>query len=163
METYDPTIEDSYRTSLVVDGEGVVLDILDTAGQTEYSQLRELYMRAGRGFVLVFALDNRQSFADLPEIYETILRVWEVELDEGITVPVVICGNKFGFLFSFFIFPSLCSHFFNRVCLFFSSTFFPPPTQQTVSLTKKIGRPANSPSHHRRRHSSRCIVVGDVF
>ena len=30
---YDPTIEDSYRKQVVIDGETCLLDILDTAGQ----------------------------------------------------------------------------------------------------------------------------------
>ncbi len=33
----DPTIENSYRRQVVIDGEVAVLDILDTAGQEEYS------------------------------------------------------------------------------------------------------------------------------
>lgn len=33
---YDPTIEDSYRKQVDVDGYAVMLDILDTAGQEEY-------------------------------------------------------------------------------------------------------------------------------
>ncbi len=39
-EDYDPTIEDSYRKTCKVDGVSVVLDILDTAGQEEFSALR---------------------------------------------------------------------------------------------------------------------------
>ena len=37
---YDPTIEDSYRKQTVVDGEVAMLDVLDTAGQEEYSAMR---------------------------------------------------------------------------------------------------------------------------
>ena len=33
VEKYDPTIEDSYRKQVVIDGETCLLDILDTAGQ----------------------------------------------------------------------------------------------------------------------------------
>ena len=33
VDEYDPTIEDSYRKQCVVDGQQVILDILDTAGQ----------------------------------------------------------------------------------------------------------------------------------
>jgi small GTP-binding protein len=33
VEEYDPTIEDSYRKQVVIDGETCQLDILDTAGQ----------------------------------------------------------------------------------------------------------------------------------
>lgn len=36
VEEYDPTIEDSYRKQVVIDGETCLLDILDTAGQEEY-------------------------------------------------------------------------------------------------------------------------------
>ena len=41
VEEYDPTIEDSYRKQVVIDGETCLLDILDTAGQEEYSATRD--------------------------------------------------------------------------------------------------------------------------
>jgi GTPase KRas protein len=41
MEEYDPTIEDSYQKAIVVDGESVVLNVLDTAGQEEYSTMQD--------------------------------------------------------------------------------------------------------------------------
>eukprot|EP00842_Homolaphlyctis_polyrhiza_P001601 jgi/Hompol1/2441/HPOL_006002-RA len=40
VDEYDPTIEDSYRKQCVIDGEVAVLDVLDTAGQEEYSAMR---------------------------------------------------------------------------------------------------------------------------
>ena len=40
IDEYDPTIEDSYRKQVVVDGETCLLDILDTAGQEEYRQVQ---------------------------------------------------------------------------------------------------------------------------
>lgn len=47
VDEYDPTIEDSYRKQCVIDGETALLDVLDTAGQEEYSAMREQYMRTG--------------------------------------------------------------------------------------------------------------------
>lgn len=41
VDEYDPTIEDSYRKQVVIDGETCLLDILDTAGQEEYSAMRD--------------------------------------------------------------------------------------------------------------------------
>ena len=41
LDEYDPTIEDSYRKQVVIDGETCLLDILDTAGQEEYSAMRD--------------------------------------------------------------------------------------------------------------------------
>jgi len=46
-EKYDPTIEDSYRKSVEVDGQACMYDIMDTAGQEEYSALRDQYMKTG--------------------------------------------------------------------------------------------------------------------
>lgn len=51
---YDPTIEDSYRKQVTIDDETCLLDILDTAGQEEYSAMRDQVQPAGRApFFLV--------------------------------------------------------------------------------------------------------------
>ncbi|XP_053119121.1 GTPase HRas-like isoform X2 [Hemicordylus capensis] len=65
VDEYDPTIEDSYRKQVVIDGETCLLDILDTAGQEEYSAMRDQYMRTGEGFLCVFAINNTKSFEDV--------------------------------------------------------------------------------------------------
>uniref|UniRef100_A0A671SAI3 Zgc:55558 n=1 Tax=Sinocyclocheilus anshuiensis TaxID=1608454 RepID=A0A671SAI3_9TELE len=65
VDEYDPTIEDSYRKQVVIDGETCLLDILDTAGQEEYSAMRDQYMRTGEGFLCVFAINNAKSFEDV--------------------------------------------------------------------------------------------------
>ena len=41
VDEYDPTIEDSYRKQVTIDEETCLLDILDTAGQEEYSAMRD--------------------------------------------------------------------------------------------------------------------------
>ena len=41
VETYDPTIEDSYRKQVQIDGQSCMLEVLDTAGQEEYNALRD--------------------------------------------------------------------------------------------------------------------------
>ena len=78
-EDYDPTIEDSYRKQVVIDGETCLLDILDTAGQEEYSAMRDQYMRTGEGFLLVFAVNNAKSFEDISQYREQIKRVKDAE------------------------------------------------------------------------------------
>jgi GTPase KRas protein len=40
VETYDPTIEDSYRKQVVIDEIPCVLEVLDTAGQEEYTAFK---------------------------------------------------------------------------------------------------------------------------
>ncbi|CAG2063953.1 unnamed protein product, partial [Timema podura] len=58
---YDPTIEDSYTKQCVIDDVPAKLDILDTAGQEEFSAMREQYMRSGEGFLLVFSVTDKAS------------------------------------------------------------------------------------------------------
>ncbi|XP_050524088.1 GTPase HRas [Daktulosphaira vitifoliae] len=89
VDEYDPTIEDSYRKQVVIDGETCLLDILDTAGQEEYSAMRDQYMRTGEGFLLVFAINNTKSFEDISNYREQIKRVKDAE-----DVPMVLVGNK---------------------------------------------------------------------
>lgn len=62
VDEYDPTIEDSYRKQCQIDAEPALLDVLDTAGQEEYSAMREQYMRTGEGFLLVYSITSRNSF-----------------------------------------------------------------------------------------------------
>ena len=75
MEEYDPTIEDSYRKQAVIDGETCVLDILDTAGQEDYSSLRDQHMRSGEGFLCVFAVNSPKSLESIPAYRENV-RFW---------------------------------------------------------------------------------------
>ena len=91
-EEYDPTIEDSYSKQLTVDEKPVCLDILDTAGQEEYSAMRETYMNDGEGFVLVFAMNSKDSFEEIMEFAELIGRVKDVANLKQI--PMVLLGNK---------------------------------------------------------------------
>eukprot|EP00118_Oscarella_pearsei_P002340 m.10287 g.10287 ORF g.10287 m.10287 type:complete len:193 (+) comp22137_c0_seq2:779-1357(+) len=89
VEEYDPTIEDSYRKQSVIDEEVAVLDILDTAGQEEFSAMREQYMRTGEGFLLVFSLTDRNSFQEVQSFHKQILRVKDRE-----EFPMILVGNK---------------------------------------------------------------------
>ncbi|XP_045454491.1 ras-like protein 2 [Melitaea cinxia] len=86
---YDPTIEDSYTKQCVIDDIPAKLDILDTAGQEEFSAMREQYMRSGEGFLLVFSVADHASFDELFKFHKQILRV--KDRDE---FPMLMVGNK---------------------------------------------------------------------
>eukprot|EP01114_Cavostelium_apophysatum_P012300 TRINITY_DN2736_c0_g1_i1.p1 TRINITY_DN2736_c0_g1~~TRINITY_DN2736_c0_g1_i1.p1 ORF type:complete len:185 (+),score=56.58 TRINITY_DN2736_c0_g1_i1:117-671(+) len=89
VESYNPTIEDSYRKAVKVDGRNYVLDILDTAGQEEYTELREVYMRGGEGFVIIYSITDRKSFQEVNEFRDRTQRV-----KDKTGVPMVLVGNK---------------------------------------------------------------------
>merc|ERR1712159_238287 len=88
---YDPTIEDSYRKKLDVDGQVRTLDILDTAGQDEYRTLRMEYMVEGRGFVLVYSIIDGESFEAMDEFKDQIDKACA---KVGVKVPIILVGNK---------------------------------------------------------------------
>jgi len=89
VESYNPTIEDSYRKQIKVDGSTIVLDILDTAGQEEYTELREVYMRGGEGFIIVYSITDKKSFQEVSEFRDRTLRVKDTD-----RVPMILVGNK---------------------------------------------------------------------
>ena len=91
VEDYDPTIEDSYRKTIVVDDIRVVLTIVDTAGQDEYRTMRDHAMKSGDAYLLVYAIDDRNSFDEAKHLYQDILLARD---GSPITPPVVLAGNK---------------------------------------------------------------------
>ncbi|KFO29842.1 Ras-related protein O-RAL [Fukomys damarensis] len=90
VEDYEPTKADSYRKKVVLDGEEVQIDILDTAGQEDYAAIRDNYFRSGEGFLLVFSITEHESFTATAEFREQILRV-KAEEDK---IPLLVVGNK---------------------------------------------------------------------
>ncbi|VDM62463.1 unnamed protein product [Angiostrongylus costaricensis] len=89
LDYYDPTIEDQYIQHCEVDGNWVIMDVLDTAGQEEFSAMREQYMRNGRGFLLVYSVTDRKSFDEVARLYTQVLRV-----KDRTEYPVLLVANK---------------------------------------------------------------------
>ncbi|GIX68280.1 ras-related protein Ral-A [Caerostris extrusa] len=89
VEDYEPTKADSYRKKVLLDGEEVGIDILDTAGQEDYAAIRDNYFRSGEGFLCVFSITEHDSFSATSEFREQILRV---KGDDNI--PFLLVGNK---------------------------------------------------------------------
>jgi len=73
----------------MIDDEVALLDVLDTAGQEEYSAMREQYMRTGEGFLLVYSITSRQSFEEIMTFQQQILRVKDKDY-----FPIILVGNK---------------------------------------------------------------------
>lgn len=57
-----------------VDGKAYQVEILDTAGQDEYTPLRANFMHTGDGFLLVYSVLDDQTFEELRSIREQILQ-----------------------------------------------------------------------------------------
>ncbi|KAH9819023.1 P-loop containing nucleoside triphosphate hydrolase protein [Melampsora americana] len=93
LERYDPTIEDSYKKNITIDGNQITVDILDTAGTDQFLGLHSVYVKSGHGFILVFSLDDINSMHEVEALRDPVLLLKEAE-GIGKTIPMVLCGNK---------------------------------------------------------------------
>jgi len=84
---YDPTIEDRYQKVIDYREVPCFLEILDSAGQETFSAMRELYMKNGEGFILVFSITQKQSFVELEPIKQGIMKYNQDPV-------LILVGNK---------------------------------------------------------------------
>ena len=92
LSSYDPTIEDSYRTTINVNNQDIILNILDTAGQEEFYALRDQYIRSGDGYIIVFSITSVTSFLEVNAIKEQLNIV--LDTDNNTLIPIILVGNK---------------------------------------------------------------------
>ena len=92
LSSYDPTIEDSYRTTINVNNKDIILNIIDTAGQEEFYALRDQYMRSGDGYIIVFSITSITSFLEVNAIKEQLNIV--LDADNNTLIPIILVGNK---------------------------------------------------------------------
>lgn len=84
-----------------------MLEVLDTAGQEEYTALRDQWIRDGEGFVLVYSISSRSSFSRIQRFHHQIQRVKEASANSPSypgsplssttpsgNVPIMLVGNK---------------------------------------------------------------------
>ena len=89
VEEYDPTIEDSYRKQVVIDDESCLLEILDTAGQEEFTALRDQWIRDCEGFIIIYSITSRESFEQIAGFRDQVMRVKDCT-----DLPLMLVGNK---------------------------------------------------------------------
>ncbi len=58
--------------------------------QEQFTAMRDLYMKNGQGFVLVYSITSQATFNDLVDIKDQIMRVKDI----GADIPLVLVGNK---------------------------------------------------------------------
>ena len=88
VEDYDPTIEDTYRQQVTVDGQLAMLDITDTAGQSEFAAMRYMWYRDCAALLICSLFDRRGTIDAVEAMYDACCRV------KGAKVPVVLVRTK---------------------------------------------------------------------
>ncbi|XP_028812381.1 ras-related and estrogen-regulated growth inhibitor-like [Denticeps clupeoides] len=93
---YDPTLETIYRHEMMMGGDVVNFEILDTAGQEENALLMEEKIRWGDGFLIVYSVTDRCSFDEVMRLCFLVNHIHSAGGRRGGTEPppVVIVANK---------------------------------------------------------------------
>ena len=92
QESYQETVGiDMFNHDLVIDEKEIVeisLLIYDLGGQQYWKSLRSSFYQQSRGLILVFDVNNPESFHSLADWYKEAIE------NIGYTVPTIILGNK---------------------------------------------------------------------
>jgi len=89
VESYFPTIETTFQKTINYNGVEYDCDIIDTAGQDEFSILNAKHAIGIHGFVLVYSISSRNSFNMVRIIHEKI-----TNFTGNNNIPCVIVGSK---------------------------------------------------------------------
>lgn len=89
VEQYNPTIENTFHKVVKFQGEEYLCEIVDTAGQDEYSIFPRQYAVGIHGYILVYSVTSRSSFELVSVIRDKVLNALGSD-----SVPTVLVGNK---------------------------------------------------------------------
>ncbi|KAG8896884.1 GTP-binding protein [Tulasnella sp. 408] len=89
VESYYPTIEATFTKNIKYNGVEYDCDIIDTAGQDEFSILNSKHAVGIHGYVLVYSVANRNSFDMIQIVHDKIL-----DYSGETKVPCVVVGQK---------------------------------------------------------------------
>jgi len=73
VDSYDPTIENTFTKLITVNGQEYHLQLVDTAGQDEYSIFPQTYSIDINGYILVYSVTSIKSFEVIKVIHGKLL------------------------------------------------------------------------------------------
>ncbi|KXN83667.1 GTP-binding protein rhb1 [Leucoagaricus sp. SymC.cos] len=89
VENYYPTIEGSFQRRIAHNGNEYDCEIIDTAGQDEFSLVNANHTIGTHGYIIVYSVASRNSLDMVKILYDRILDFCGVQ-----QVPCVIVGSK---------------------------------------------------------------------
>ena len=89
VESYDPTIETTYRKRINVRNIQINAEIVDTAGMDEYSRMSRNATVGVDGYILVYSITSEDSLKKVQFINTTLLHM----LGDPPSVPRVLVGT----------------------------------------------------------------------
>ena len=88
-KSHDPTVEDRFISVIKIYEKKYNIEILDTGGDEEYQNSLDFWISFVEGFLLVFAINDEESFKALINKRDRILQI-----KNGKVCPILLSGNK---------------------------------------------------------------------
>jgi len=89
VDTYNPTIENTFHKVIKYQGEDYITEIIDTAGQDEFSMFQKRYSVGIDGYILIYSVTSKASLDVVKVVNDKILNANGTD-----KVPRVLVGNK---------------------------------------------------------------------
>jgi len=91
IDEYLPSFENLYKKEMKIENDPVEIDILDSSGMDELVVMRPTWFKEREAFLLVFAVNDRESFTALTAFHDQL-----ISYRQGISAsaPLIIVGNK---------------------------------------------------------------------
>eukprot|EP00794_Sanderia_malayensis_P002986 gene2986-3443_t len=86
VDSYDPTIENTFPTKIKHKGQEYQIELVDT---DEYSMISQAYTVGVHGYVLVYSVTSQKSYEVVQDIREKLL-----DLTGSTLLPIILVGNK---------------------------------------------------------------------
>ncbi|KAM9320971.1 GTPase RhebL1 [Gastrophryne carolinensis] len=86
---YEPTIENTWSKTFVMGSDEFELDVVDTAGQDEYSLLPQSFIFGIHGYIVVYSVACSRSFQIASGLHRVL-----VDRRGKCLMPIVLVGNK---------------------------------------------------------------------
>uniref|UniRef100_A0A8C6WWE3 GTP-binding protein Rheb n=1 Tax=Neogobius melanostomus TaxID=47308 RepID=A0A8C6WWE3_9GOBI len=87
VDSYDPTIENTFNKMISVHGQDFNLQLVDTAGQDEYSIFPQSHSMDIHGYVLVYSVTSMKSFEVVQSLHDKLLdmvgKIQVIKPEEG--------------------------------------------------------------------------------
>ena len=133
-ENHKETVEELHHHNLIMDGSKLDIDILDTSGSFQFPAMRKLAIATGDAFVLVYSVDNLESFEIVKQLREEI----KEHKTKG-KYSILVVGNKTDLLDSD---NSNQAVFESIVCMDWEESYFSTSAKGNENISeifKKLG------------------------
>lgn len=90
---HEPTIENVYEASVLVDDKDTSVEIADTSGHADFAFMQRQWIKQNRAFLFVYDITSQESFDAVRRLYASVNTIKE-KTGGGERCLVVLIGNK---------------------------------------------------------------------